>query len=284
MDRPTIRIVLNWISVLFVAATVCYAEMNDVGKARSLTPYRIDSNTDGDVSVMDSTIFSNCVLWQAFSYCDNSGMNYYDISAGENDGMQTNVNARPAWSTTNGGCVTFDSVDDYIEITDSSGLDGIFNNGGTVSAWIYAFSDGEQDAGKIINRRGFGYFLDVRDEAGGMVRPCFLRDFDDADGWWKTSDLTVEINKWQHIAVTYDESSVTNDAIIYINGEAVAITEGATPIGSAEPETTTLFIGNSIDSTKTFDGLIDELLLFNDALTASEVTNLYDKTKGRYQP
>lgn len=76
---------------------------------------------------------------------------------------------------------------------------------------------------------------------------------------------------WQHVAFTYDVASGT--AVLYLNGNLVA----SNNLGSIPPQTSgTVNIGWSAASSNFFGGLMDEVSLYNRALSPTEVTALFN--------
>src|SRR6202023_2095995 len=75
---------------------------------------------------------------------------------------------------------------------------------------------------------------------------------------------------WQHVAATYDGSTMT----IYVNGVSVGTPVSAT--GTINAVTNDLLIGKNIVNGESFPGLVDEVELFDRALTQSEVQTIYD--------
>ena len=73
---------------------------------------------------------------------------------------------------------------------------------------------------------------------------------------------------FQHVAVTYDSSTVRT----YLNGEFQNSATWAGPTLRFE----TAKIGMNRDNVKSFDGLIDEVAIFNRTLTADEIRAIYE--------
>jgi Concanavalin A-like lectin/glucanases superfamily/Secretion system C-terminal sorting domain/NHL repeat len=79
-------------------------------------------------------------------------------------------------------------------------------------------------------------------------------------------------NTWKHIVVTYDASKV---AKIYVNG--VLGSQGT--YASWNTATGAFCLGNSFTTTTgAFNGAVDDLKIYNYALTATEVSNLHNAT------
>ena len=88
-----------------------------------------------------------------------------------------------------------------------------------------------------------------------------------------------DTNNFQHVAVTYDKGSGL--AVLYLNGTNVA----SENIGSITPQTTyPVNIGRRTGQPNgngdTYGGLMDELSLYNRALSASEIKAIYTGGKG----
>jgi hypothetical protein len=74
----------------------------------------------------------------------------------------------------------------------------------------------------------------------------------------------LPLNDWADISINYDNSLVTNDPVLYINGVPVALTEDATPTGTRTTDVgANLLIGNNTGGLRTFDGEIAEVMLGN---------------------
>lgn len=85
-------------------------------------------------------------------------------------------------------------------------------------------------------------------------------------GWAETG---IASNTWTHVAVTFDG----NANKLYINGVLVDTNQAEAEISSYF---TNLIIGYNTDSNKYFKGSVDELYLYNRALSQAEVKQLYN--------
>ena len=77
--------------------------------------------------------------------------------------------------------------------------------------------------------------------------------------------------------MVYDSSSTSNDADLYINGVKQAISKITSPRGRQTANEGDGFIGNRIPLNHGWDGVIDELRIYNRALSATEIVSLYDQ-------
>jgi len=150
-------------------------------------------------------------------------------------------------------------------------------NGGLFSAWIYAKSDGEGNFGRIASKNQ--WLITLRSESSGFCKIQFNHTFDSDDGAWQSTDRVIPVNSWCHVAVFYDSDSASNNAVIYVNGVAVAITEDDTPTGTRDSDASSdLYIGNQADGTRGFDGYMMDIKIYkNTAWTQPEIAVLASK-------
>ncbi len=94
--------------------------------------------------------------------------------------------------------------------------------------------------------------------------PVFISDMDSGDGNELVNDF------WWYVTMVHDG---TND-IIYVNGEQANIKPVPTKLNATA---LTLGMGNNpVEGGQFFIGALDELKIYNKALTASEIQNLYN--------
>ena len=101
-------------------------------------------------------------------------------------------------------------------------------------------------------------------------------------GNYMASNNPILLNTWQHVAYTYDQSAVN----IYINGVLnktlganghIMVMDDHVGIGANLDSTGALFINNY----RRFNGAIDDVRIYNRALTGTEVTELYQYNLAR---
>ena len=94
----------------------------------------------------------------------------------------------------------------------------------------------------------------------------------------RNSASSIVLNKWQHVAVTWDGSTAATNINIYINGVLANETPNPTTNGSgaAQSDADTPFtIGNrTLDKARNFNGSIDGVRVYNRILTPEEIQSL----------
>jgi len=92
------------------------------------------------------------------------------------------------------------------------------------------------------------------------------------------SNSSVSINTWYHVVMTYNNSG---DKVVHLyqNGQEVTYsTKGTTTSAPLDDSSYSLYIGEI--GTWDFNGKIDDLRIYNRALTPSEVEGLYNWAPG----
>lgn len=168
-----------------------------------------------------------------------------------------------------GGC-DFDGSDDYIDVGDQSALELTEL---TISAWVYRTGTcGPFIACSILSKGGSGFIGYVlRLDGGNSYKPQVkVRDRLEVH----TGNTPIGTNTWYHVAATIDGERVK----IYVNGELdLDETQSETPVFSTE----SVKIGTANNASDlTFEGKLDELRLYNRALSPTEIKALYEWAPG----
>lgn len=156
------------------------------------------------------------------------------------------------------GYGVFDGVDDYVEIADNNALD--LPNELTISTWIYPQS---------IPSSGLMAILSKDENYEFHVTPA-----GEINWWWSTNQFStsgaaIRANNWYHIAITYKNGQQR----IYVDGEILA---SQAYTGQLAVNNDALQIGqDQFFSGRYFHGAIDEVQLYNQALTNAQVNELY---------
>jgi hypothetical protein len=155
------------------------------------------------------------------------------------------------------GSLDFDSLDDAVTISANSNLN--LTTGGTISVWIRPNSSGEGTFGRIIDKS-----TDSNNTGGWSIQMNGSAVMGQISGSTCTSSA-ISLSQWTHVVFTFDGTNWK----LYINGVPnTTCAKSILPTGTSVGVT----IGNRQGATdRTFDGLIDEVRVYNQALTAAQV-------------
>lgn len=219
---------------------------------------------------------SNLVAWWKLN--DNAATTTVVDSAGSNTGT---ASANTEDMTTAGKvnqALIFDGLDDEVDCASDSSIDNIFDGGGSVSIWLLVSGTGEGATGAAMDKGEWNIGI-----ATDTTTLQFFRDFNGI-GQHTLFNFTIAADVWQHIVVVYDDDLAANDPTVYVNGvDANPSQQGGNPDSDDQlsDAAISLFIGDDTGSAGSWDGKIDNVMMFNKELTAKEVKYLYHGGKGR---
>jgi hypothetical protein len=168
-----------------------------------------------------------------------------------------------------GNAISLDGIDDRISLPGPNASQKP-NTALTVEAWIFSTSNSTDYQGIVCNTQDNG-----GDEAGYYLTKRSNGNIDfqiatTSSGFNNGPSVAVPLNKWIHVAATYDGSS----AKIYINGILSASQAITGLIDWTTGSTNTIYrIGAYEDDTEFygFQGQIDEVKVWNTALTQTQI-------------
>ncbi|OQZ02353.1 MAG: hypothetical protein B6D35_01240, partial [Candidatus Brocadia sp. UTAMX2] len=214
-------------------------------------------------------------LSRHYAFDEDAGLIAHDSSGNNQDGAVSGA----AWTTGKiGGGLRFDGVNDSVSAPPM--------NSGELSfcAWFYKEASDTERSDALFG--GYCYHADAQQREGFDVR--FDRNNPDSlrfvlvtrDGsGTKTTRAARErlqnpVGSWYHVAGTYE--AATGEQKLYVNGRLVNIK--AHPAGNTIVPLTRyadMRIGYSRYRSGYFSGVIDDVRLYNRALTAREVQDVY---------
>jgi len=157
--------------------------------------------------------------------------------------------------------ILLDGFDDFVNCGNDSSLQ--FNNLLSVSAWVKTSTSGKGilaiRVGNTPTQEAFSL------TSSGEVRMN--------NGTRLTANTSILDNNWHHIVVTYNTSLATNNLKIYIDGSLDNSVNRTVVIQGSG--TNYLIIGESRAS-NFFNGILDEVSVFNTELSQSDVTSIYN--------
>jgi glucose/arabinose dehydrogenase/chitodextrinase len=192
----------------------------------------------------------------AYAFDDGTGTTVADASGGGNTGQIGTA----AWTTQGkfGSALSFNGTSARVTIPDAPSLR--LTNGMTLEAWVYptAVSSAWRD---VVYKGDDNYYLSATSTngsrpAGGAV---FSGSYGETFG-----PAALATNTWTHLATTYDGQTLR----LYVNGAEVS---NKPQTGSISTSTNPLQVGGDAFYGQYFAGRIDEVRIYNQALTATQV-------------
>ena len=193
-----------------------------------------------------------------WKFDEGSGDVVYDSSGYGNDGTLIN---NPAWVDGKfGKALSFDGVDDYVEVLDDPSLNfGIGNF--SVELWFKGPKQSDYLALKVDGDTCQGWWLEARDTVISFQTYNAILDLNPT----AECAFIYDDNNWHHVVAIHEDDFVR----LYIDGVLKAEETGAA--GVDVNNTWGLFIGGHLYWSQPFHGFIDEVRIYNRALSADEI-------------
>lgn len=206
-----------------------------------------------------------------------AGSSALDSTANANTGTLTNMNttgnATSGWNVTNckyGNCLQFDGVNDYVNYGTAESIDLTGNY--TISMWVKTSTTSSVKTLYQKNYAALGYRLTYLNyPSTGKLLFYSGSGSDDSALTSITSDLNN--GNWRHLVFQIDG----NTQNLYIDG---ILDNSRTKVASTAPASS-FTIGYHADANRFFKGTIDDVRIYNRALTGDEVRQLYLTTTDR---
>jgi len=159
-------------------------------------------------------------------------------------------------------CLQFSNNESYVNA--GSGSIPEVTDAFTLEAWIFPQSWGETTSfgGRILDKDSFGIYL--CESHSSLNQHCLglqLKTEETPLSFSSSSENSIDLNLWQHIAVTYDG---INEVKIYIDGSESEIAQLNSPGGALlDCSDNDLILGRSSNLSWGYDGLIDEVRIWD---------------------
>jgi len=225
----------------------------------------------GIVGTVSADINEGLVGYWSFDDSSNPG---HDDSGNNNDGTLFGS----TWVDTgiSGGGVSYDGIDDYVEIPHDPSLDT--NNAFSVLAWFKSTGTNTFNVNTIMTRRGPGYqysfsIYDHYDDGNYYLYGMTEQEGVGVNTLYSEPDY-VDLDNWYFGVYTYDGSNYR----LYL-GDETTVWEVDNELNSPiEPPSmdVSLFLGSNKNSGGFFKGLIDEVRVYNRALSFEDIEDIHD--------
>jgi len=190
-----------------------------------------------------------------------------------------NLTNGPLWTTGKySPALSFDGGDDYVNVGNDPSLQ--ITSAITLEAWIKTPSSWNKDYPTVVSKANYWsgdwdgeYWITIGRPYGGKVTFTFAPAGGNAIDHWSNSSLLP--NTWYHIAATFDDSA--DKVKIYINGvldkefteyQKPGVTNHPVRIGQG---------GNYPYQNTWFNGIIDEVRIYNRVLSPTEILEHYQR-------
>jgi hypothetical protein len=196
----------------------------------------------------------------AFAFDEGTGITVVDRSGNNLNGTVSGA----AWNGQGkyGGALAFDGVNDSVTVNDAAALD--LTTGMTLEAWVYPTAGGtwrnvlikERPAGEVYNLYS----------AGGTNAPVayVILGAQPNTPQDATASAGLPLNTWSHLAATYDGTTLR----LFMN----AVQVGSRAVsGSLLTSSGALRIGGNSVWGEHFQGRIDDVRIYNQALTPADL-------------
>jgi hypothetical protein len=221
-----------------------------------------DANKLSLMSVSEGALAPSCVgNWRMNDNATNTTV--IDSSGKGNNGTAQQNTENLHTTGKIDGALSFNGTSDYVDVGSVIGT-GAY----TKIAWV------KRDAGDYYNN-----IISSSVSSHHLWAPYTL-SFRLAAGhygsWYAVQDsVPLDVDTWYFVAVTYDPAVNSGRMVLYKNGQWVNTAIGVTaPTGG-----TNTYIGR-FDNGFGFKGDIDNVMIFNRALTAGEISALYNEAAG----
>jgi hypothetical protein len=221
--------------------------------ARDTAGNRTTATVNVDVS---NTYSPPSGLVAAYGFSEGSGVQTLDASGQANTGTLSGA----TWNVAGkfGGALSFNGTSAMLTIADANSLD--LTTGMTIEAWVNPTAGTAWRT--VVLKENLGSLAYSLYSANNASRPAgFVHMTSDVGA---TGTAAAPINAWTHLAMTYDGAALR----LYFNGALVRTTAVT---GAMATGTGALRIGGNVVWGEYFKGMIDEVRVYNRALSAAEI-------------
>jgi prepilin-type N-terminal cleavage/methylation domain-containing protein len=226
-----------------------------------------------------------------WSFDEGTGIIAYDKSGYGNNGTlldasSTNADGSrpPQWTTGKvGGALSFDGVDDYVSVANSASIN---TSRTSIIAWV-KFNDITNVHSLIQHMDGCvtnGYFVTINritscTSASADKKIWIVSGSNSVNSGDMASNSMVNTTNWNLIGFTWDSTIGGSIQNIYLNAQKDK--ERNLSIGTPSSRSSNLLIGRITNCwcAWSFSGLIDEVRIYNRALSDQEIKALYEATR-----
>ena len=208
-----------------------------------------------------------------------SGTTWNDLSGNNNNAPMVNT---PTYSNLKNGAFTFDGVGtNYFNLYSKASLVNV--NAGTVGGWV-RFADLNTTSNNNVflsyggNAYGGGFLLQSAGLNGSNYRLEFTIWGGSIIGYPEPALNLADSSQYQNQDIYMIGTWTTSEVKLYING----VIRATVSTNAALPSRSTLRISSEGNRARGVNGNVYNCSIYNRALSAQEILQNYNATKGRY--
>jgi hypothetical protein len=209
-----------------------------------------------------------------------SGTVWKDLSGNGNNGTLING---PTFDSDNGGSIVFDGVDDYVNVNTSTNFFETYDSSVTYEVWSYTPSTSQwHDSGiggsgtNIVSRGTYAGYNGLGRLSTNNVVAAYYRG---STSGVASASTTIGRDMWYHLVSIWTGIR----AELYVDG-VLRATNGTSLVGNPNSGVVSIARQRALGGNNGgwYDGLLSGVKTYNRALTAQEIQQNYNATKGRY--
>jgi hypothetical protein len=176
------------------------------------------------------------------------------------------------FNAANTGSILFDGTNDYLS-TNFDPLEVVGTNS-VFSLCVYFNASSIPSTSVFLgNVSGNGrYLIGIQNQSSSLYGYYNLNNVTN----YGTSQSLMTLNTWNHFTITYDDALLKS----YVNGVLV---ESVSTSSIGFVSWNNMIIGQWTTGSQMLNGKVSSMIHYNRALTADEVRQNYEATKGRYE-
>ncbi|MFA5013359.1 MAG: LamG-like jellyroll fold domain-containing protein [Candidatus Paceibacterota bacterium] len=254
------------IAIIGILSALIIVGMNSTTEKANIAKYQVFANS------LRNSLMSNLVSeWKLDQVNVPAANQTPDSWSGGNTGTLNGSGGSqnlPQLQTTgcvSGNCLKFDGTDDYVGCGSGANLNIIDEI--TISAWAYPLSSG----GFIVRKADPGYILGTNGPSSNYWF-TWIRGDDNTQHYFN-STTNIKYNTWTYLVATLKKNNFYK---LYING---IFDNQISPVtyGIKDNVSQQLLVGyyDFFTGAEEYDGLIDELRIYNAAMPTSQIQQMY---------
>ena len=135
-------------------------------------------------------------------------------------------------------------------------------------------------------------YISLEDVSGAACDIQLKCDATTTDSTQITASREIALYQWNYVSIVYDGSVVTNTATIYVGGGSsnanpasktvTSTNPGAVPLATDAANDLAIGGRSGTETANSFDGFIDEVRIYNKALTSAQILKNYNHGKSKH--